>query len=39
MSDKLAFIRADMDSPRDSNLPVTLRTTGSPADALNVCLG
>jgi glycine C-acetyltransferase len=31
--DKLAFIQADMDSLRESNLLITLRTIGSPADA------
>ena len=31
--DKLAFIRADMDALADSNLLITLRTMGSPADA------
>ena len=31
--DKLAFIRADMDVLRESNLLITLRTIGSPADA------
>ncbi len=33
MNDKLAFIRADMDALRESNLLITLRTMGSPADA------
>ena len=33
MTDKLAFIRADMDALRESNLLITLRTMGSPADA------
>lgn len=32
-TDKLAFIRADMDALRESNLLITLRTMGSPADA------
>jgi glycine C-acetyltransferase len=32
-TDKLAFIRADMDVLRESNLLITLRTMGSPADA------
>jgi glycine C-acetyltransferase len=31
--DKLAFIQADMDSLRESNLLITLRTIGSPAGA------
>ncbi|OIO96746.1 MAG: glycine C-acetyltransferase [Anaerolineae bacterium CG2_30_64_16] len=31
--DKLAFIRADMDSLRESNLLINIRTMGSPADA------
>jgi glycine C-acetyltransferase len=31
--DKLAFIRADMDALRESNLLITLRTMDSPADA------
>ncbi len=33
MTDKLAFIRADMDGLRESNLLITLRTMDSPADA------
>jgi glycine C-acetyltransferase len=33
MTDKLAFIRADMDALAESNLLITLRTMGSPADA------
>ncbi len=32
-ADKLDFIRADMDVLRESNLLITLRTMGSPADA------
>mgnify|MGYP000926153455 CR=1 FL=1 len=32
-TDKLDFIRADMDALRESNLLITLRTMGSPADA------
>jgi glycine C-acetyltransferase len=31
--DKLAFIRADMDGLRESNLLISIRTMGSPADA------
>ncbi len=31
--DKLAFIQAEMDSLRESNLLITIRTMGSPADA------
>jgi len=38
-TDKLAFIRADMDSLRESNLLITLRTIGSPADAWMVVDG
>jgi glycine C-acetyltransferase len=37
--DKLAFIRADMDALRESNLLITLRTMGSPADAWMVVDG
>ncbi len=37
--DKLAFIRADMESLRESNLLITLRTIGSPADAWMVVDG
>jgi glycine C-acetyltransferase len=33
MTDKFAFIRADMDGLRRDNLLITLRTMGSPADA------
>jgi glycine C-acetyltransferase len=33
MTDKLAFIRADMDMLAESNLLITLRTMDSPADA------
>ncbi len=32
-SDKLAFIQAEMDNLRESNLLITIRTMGSPADA------
>ncbi len=39
MTDKLAFIRADMDGLRESNLLITLRTMGSPADAWMVVDG
>ncbi len=39
MSDKLAFIRAEMDNLRESNLLITLRTMGSPADAWMVVDG
>ncbi len=38
-TDKLAFIDADMDSLRESNLLITLRTMGSPADAWMVVDG
>ncbi len=38
-TDKLAFIRADMDGLRESNLLITLRTMGSPADAWMVVDG
>lgn len=31
MTDKLAFTRADTDSPLESKLLITLRTMGSPA--------
>jgi glycine C-acetyltransferase len=37
--DKLAFIRADMDALRESNLLITLRTMDSPADAWMVVDG
>ena len=37
--DKLAFIRADMDALRESNLLITMRTMGSPADAWMVVDG
>jgi glycine C-acetyltransferase len=37
--DKLAFIRADMDALRESNLLITLRTMGSPVDAWMVVDG
>lgn len=39
VQDKLAFIRADMDGLRESNLLITLRTMGSPADAWMVVDG
>jgi glycine C-acetyltransferase len=39
MTDKLAFIGTDMDSLRDSNLLITLRTMDSPADAWMVVDG
>ena len=39
MTDKLAFIRADMDALRESNLLITLRTMDSPADAWMVVDG
>ncbi|MCX6031345.1 MAG: glycine C-acetyltransferase [Chloroflexi bacterium] len=39
MQDKLAFIRADMDALRESNLLITLRTMSSPADAWMVVDG
>ena len=39
VQDKLAFIRADMDVLRESNLLITLRTMGSPADAWMVVDG
>ena len=32
-TDKLAFIRADMDALRESNLLIIIRIMGSPADA------
>jgi|GEM_PF-1998893 len=38
-TDKLAFIRADMDGLRESNLFNTIRTMGSPADAWMVVDG
>jgi len=38
-TDKLAFIRADMDALADSNLLITLRTMDSPADAWMVVDG
>ena len=38
-TDKLAFIRADMDALRESNLLITLRTMDSPADAWMVVDG
>jgi glycine C-acetyltransferase len=38
-TDKLAFIRADMDALAESNLLITLRTMGSPADAWMVVDG
>jgi len=38
-TDKLAFIRADMDALRESNLFNTIRTMGSPADAWMVVDG
>jgi glycine C-acetyltransferase len=38
-TDKLAFIRADMDSLRESNLLITIRAMGSPADAWMVVDG
>jgi len=37
--DKLAFIGADMDSLRESNLLISIRTMGSPADAWMVVDG
>ena len=39
MTDKLAFIRADMDALAESNLLITLRTMDSPADAWMVVDG
>ena len=39
ITDKLAFIRADMDTLRESNLLITIRTMGSPADAWMVVDG
>ena len=38
-NDKLDFIRADMAALRESNLLITLRTMGSPADAWMVVDG
>ena len=38
-TNKLAFIRADMDALAESNLLITLRTMGSPADAWMVVDG
>ena len=38
-TDKLAFIRADMDTLAESNLLITLRTMDSPADAWMVVDG
>ena len=38
-TDKLAFIRADMDALAESNLLITLRTMDSPADAWMVVDG